>query len=99
MKFLPKAPTIKILQLLRDSATPLTYQTISYFLLKLGFKRMSIHNALRRAERSRLILSNGKRRLKLYSILPKGLDILHFYEIKKDLDRIQDYLYINPGIG
>jgi DNA-binding PadR family transcriptional regulator len=97
MKFSMSSPSIRILQLLRDSATPLTYRTISYYILKLGFDRRSIHNFLRRAEKNELINSNGPRRLKLYNISSKGLDILHNFEIRKDLDTINNYFLKNPG--
>jgi predicted transcriptional regulator len=98
MSFSSKAPTLKVLKLLKDALPlPLTYKTISHYILKLGYDRIALHSCLRRLEHSKLIINSGKKHSKLYQITKQGLRVLYLNDIKKDIRNLENSLLINPS--
>jgi DNA-binding PadR family transcriptional regulator len=96
MKFHKQAPTVKILELLKDSISPLDIKAIFNYLLALKFSKKQIHNSLRRLEAQKFIVSNGRKKSKLYRISETGLKALFNYKtkntIKISISKVEDYL-------
>ena len=105
MRFKEHSPTVKLLELLKDSIDPLDIKALFHYLLKLGYNKRQVHNSLRRLEYHKFIVSNGRKKSKLYRINEPGLKVLYEYNVKNDarniklsIDKVQDYLFMNPGV-
>jgi DNA-binding PadR family transcriptional regulator len=96
MIFQKKAPSLKILELLKDSVSPLDIKAIFNYLLALKYSKKQIHNSLQRLEAHQFIVSNGRKKSKLYKITEAGLKVLYDCKVKNDIkvsiSRVEDYL-------
>jgi len=102
MIFQKKAPSLKILELLKDSISPLDIKAIFNYLLALKYSKKQIHSSLQRLEAHKFIISNGRKKSKLYRISETGLKELYNHKIKNDIktsiSKVEDYLMIRSDI-